>query len=197
MKKKLLVLVLIPLLSAFQCEEDEFTPDYRIENANLVEIRDNKSAFAVGDYLFIETTIDNSQITTDSRSISLKDFMNGDPLVLYYSLVLYRLDSENEEVPIFIESVQAPDGMIEYSSENPFFNILSFYNGSNDNFTSSLGIKLSEPGVYALKPDVIIGNGNKHAILFTLNGSATQGSLELTTSIANSDEDGIYRFVVE
>ncbi len=188
---------LVLFLSAFQCEDDPIEPDVLVENENLIRIADNKTTFSVGDFITIDTQIANRQLTEDRQEVLLSDYLIQENESLYFSLGFYRIDTSNERFPVIISEVSTEDGSIQFSDQNAFFTVESPLKESNDTFTSEIGIKLEAPGEYLLMPETARFPDNKHFILFDLYGLAALGSLQLNTSIANADEDGIYRFTVE
>ena len=197
MKRSVLYLFFIVLLSAFQCGDDTFEPDNLVENSDLVIVQDNKTSFEVGEYIFINTSIDNEQQTIDDRVIALKDFFTGGEHSLDYSLGLFRMNELNEKVPVFIENAQASEGTIEFNDQNPYFNIISPYDANSERFSSAVGVRLDLAGDYMLAPDAARFEDDVHFIYFDLSGLGSLGTLQLNTSILNADADGIYRFTVE
>ena len=195
MKKKILYFLLVVFLSAFQCEDDEYVPDNEIKNDDLIEIEDNRSSFLVEDYLFITTKVNNQQTTIDNKIVNLKDFIVDDEAFIVHGLALFMLSQENQEIPYIIEEVQELDGSVEFTGQDSFFYTKSFYNEADNDFFSKIGIKLSQPGTYLLKSSLF--RDNEYQIIFDLNGSASAGTLQLTTSILNADEEGVYQFTVE
>ncbi len=193
MRKKIVFYFgLVCLLSAFQCDE-EYTPDEVVENLNLIEIENSETSFSQGDYMFITTTISNQQITKGGQTINLRDYMFNDQSDLIYELEISKIGSNGEEMPYFITDGQEVEGTLLIQDQVSFFNVISPYNPVNANFSSKIGIKLTEVGNYALKT-AITKNG-VHIISFDTQSSL--GTLIMTTSIANSNEEGIYRFTVE
>ena len=80
-----------------------------------------------------------------------------------------------------------------HQDQDRFFYITSPYNETAAAFSSKIGIKLTEIGSYALKTSTI----KAHLYIMSFDTQSPSGSLLLTTNIANSDEEGIYRFTVE
>ena len=193
MRKKVgFYFALVCLLSAFQCDE-EYKPDEVVENLSLIEIEDNKSTFSVGDYFTITTTINNQQITKNGKTINVRDYMSTDQLGLDYSLEINRIGLNGEEIPVFVTTTEEIQGEIFIQDQSPFFNIISPYNETSASFSSKIGIKLTELGSYVLKTSII--KDNLYIVAF--DTQSPLGSLQLTTNISNSDEEGIYRFTVE
>lgn len=191
-KNLLLVLFTMPLLVAFQCDDD-FKPDEEVENLGLIEIEGNKTTFSVGDFIFINTTISNQQTTVDGKTINLKDYMFRDESDLYYDLQINKIGLNDEETSYFVTNVQEIEGTIFIQDQNPFFNIISPYSETNTSFSSKIGIELTEAGTYVLKTGVI--RNKTHIVSF--DSQSSLGTLLMTTNIANSDNEGIYRFTVE
>lgn len=191
-KNLLFVLCTMPLLVAFQCD-DEFKPDEEVENLGLVEIEDNKTVFSVGDYLVITTSINNQQMTTDGKTINLRDYMYSNELNLLFDMEISKIGSTGEEMPYFVTATEEIEGTILAQNQDQFFYITSPYNESTAAFASKIGIKLTEIGSYALKTSTI--KDNLYVISF--DATSSLGSILLTTNISNSNEEGIYRFSVE
>jgi len=168
-KKVVFYLALVCLLSAFQCD-DEYVPDEVVENLNLVKIEDNKTVFSVGDYLFISTSINNEQITTDGKTILIRDYMFADESDLFFDLEISKIASTGEETSYFVSDTDVIEGAIFTQDQGRFFNISSAYNEAAASFSSEIGIKLSETGSYALKTSTI--KDNIHIISFDTQSSS-------------------------
>jgi len=153
-KKIAFYVALVSLLSAFQCDDD-YMPDEVVENLGLIAIEDNKKVFSVGDYIFITTSIQNEQTTEAGNIINLRNYLFETETSLNYSLAIYTIASNNEEVPYLIENAQEINGAIEFNAETTFFNISSPYDETNTVFSSKIGVKLSQAGTYTLKTSTI------------------------------------------
>ena len=185
-------LALVCLLSAFQCDDD-YKPDEVVENLELVTVQDNKKEFSVGDYIFITSSISNEQITIDGKTINLRDYMSADETSLFFDLEISKVESNGLETSYFLTDAQEIEGTIFVQDQSPFFNIISPYNGTTATFSSKIGVKLTEPGTFALKTAII----KDRTYIISFDSQSALGTLQLNTNIANSDNDGIYRFTVE
>ena len=191
-KNLLLVLFTMPLLVAFQCDDD-FKPDEEVENLGLIEIEENKRTFSVGQSILINTTISNQQTTIDGKTINLNDYMFRDESDLSYDLQINKIGLNDEETPYFVTKVQEIEGSIFIQDQSPFFDIISPYSETNSSFSSKIRIELTEVGTYVLKTGVI--RNKTHIVSFDVRSNL--GTLLMTTNIANSDNEGVYTFTVE
>jgi len=119
--------------------------------------------------------------------------MSSNESNLFFDLLISKIESNGEEISYFIIDTEETEGMVFVQDQSPFFNIISPYHETNTSFSSKIGIKLSEKGTFALKTGVI---KNKSYII-AFDTQSTLGSIQMTTNIANSDAEGIYRFTVE
>lgn len=193
MKSKLiLVIFVIPFLFAFQCDDDDL-PHIAIHNLDLVSIENNQSLFSVGDYIYITTTIDNRQISNEGETVFLKDFLELGSSSIDFSLVLKKQNTDGTMEEVIIEEVQELEGSVSYGNEIPIMNISNTYDETSDTFHSKIGVRLLDEGTYSLKG----GLGFGYDFQFVIIRLSRHFSLTLKTSIMNSNEIGIYEFVVE
>ena len=192
-KNLVLVLITLPLLFAFQCDED-YNPDQEVENLGLIEIEGDNTLFSVGDFIFIKTSIGNEQVTKDEQTINLRDYLRVDVSDLNYDLQINKIGLDGEETSYVVTEIQEMEGAIFVQDQpGPFFNIISPYDETKASFFSRIGIKLLEPGAYVLKTTTI--KDRTHVISFDTQSSL--GTLQMITGIANSDTEGTFRFTVK
>ncbi len=187
------------LCASFCCnEEEDFTNQISIENNTLISIENNTNTFAIDDTIYIITTIENAQTTTDNQNVILSDYFYLDlpeSVVLGYNLNLYKdSDFGNKiAIPIDEEFIEILEGNIttDTSPNFPNLTITSIFNGTH--FKSKFGIQLKESGTFYLSKSQI---GNNTIPLTIFGGDYNKGLIDISTKIINADADGFYKFVV-
>ena len=186
----------LPLLLAFQCEDQIDTIKDSVEELNLINIEDNRSTFSVGDYIIINTEISNKQITIDDKEISLSEYLFNKSNPLYYYLILHKLSEDDTYEEVIIGETMEIIGGVNSSETNPYISIINFFDNEKNVFSSKIGIKLMDSGTYLLGGNIINTNSNDGKIVFDLYNGIDR-EVFFSTSIANSNIDKYYEFAVE
>ena len=90
----LLIMVVISLCASLCCpeEDDIFTNTEFVTNNGLIAVGNDESSFNVDDIIFIETSIENNQTTTNGNDINLSDLTYSEigQSRAFMNLVLYK-----------------------------------------------------------------------------------------------------------
>lgn len=192
-----LVMVVISLCASLCCQEEDdiFANTEFVTNNNLITVDNNASAFNVDDVIFIETSINNNQTTTNSDSINLSDFTYSEigQSRAFMNLTLYRESGFGSvvEIPLNESAIEVIDG--EVTTNGEFIQVSSLYDGSG--FRSRFGIKLLESGTYYLAGTGLLSSSGEGTITISI-GVSELGFVNIDSSIVNSDTQGRYTFTV-
>lgn len=143
MKKIVLLLAMIPFLFAFQCdpEPDPCGNYIEFEKSNLVTIENPQITYAVGDVLWLSSTVDRNQI--NSNTGDSVDLFESDEKLSYY-VDLIKNSNYNGYYQIYLNE----NTTLVESGEVNSNNIILTKEG--EQFKSKMGIKLLEPGIYTI-----------------------------------------------
>ncbi len=188
------------LCASFCCpEDDDVTNHISIENNSIISIENNANTFTIDDTIYIVTTIENVQTTTDNQNVVLSDYFYLDLLetvVLGYNLNLYKDSGFGNKIaiPIDQEFIEILEGNVitDTSLSFPNLAITSVFNGTH--FENKFGIQLKESGIFYLSKSQI---GNNTIPLTIFGGDYNKGLIDISTKIINADDDGFYKFIVD
>ncbi|GGI57449.1 hypothetical protein GCM10011444_17580 [Winogradskyella haliclonae] len=176
-------------------EEDSISQTLFVENDNLISVDNNQTSFNVGDSVFIETIIEDNQVTIENTNINLSDFTYAEIAEsrAFHQLILYKETAFQSvvEIPLNENSINITEGDVRLN--NQLIEVISIYDGNS--FRSKFSIQLLESGVYYLAgPELLFNNSNGET---TVNlGVYERGYVNITSRIVNSDEQGKYIFTV-
>ena len=177
--------------------EDEYNNEsFIIRNDSIISIQDNQSNFNIGDYIYIETTIDNQQQTVDDESIMLSDYDYGEVNQSGFrnNLSLYKITEYNTtvQIPLLNEHITAIEGDY-YLDENYNSTTIHFENYFDGNqYKSIIGIKLLESGTFYLANSYEYGD----TFVYIDGGTYENGYIQIKSKIVDSNEEGQYYFTV-
>jgi hypothetical protein len=141
MKKLATLFAFTPFLFAFQCdsESESCGTFFEFEKSNLVTIENPQETYAVGDVLWLSSTVDRHQINSNTGN-SIDLFESDDNLS--YSIEIKKASIYNGFDPIFLNenTTIVEVGAIDYNT------IILVKDG--EQFKSRIGIKLLEPGSF-------------------------------------------------
>ncbi len=190
-------IVITLCLTNTQCDEDDDTVFvvYDVVNNEIIQIEDQITTLNLGESIYIETTINNIQNTTNNVEVNLLDFVENEKI--YNSLVLYRLNNNTiERVPFDDLNINSIEGDVEIHANNsdnifPSFSITSTYNGTD--FKNKFGITPVEPGTYFIGPNDSLNEEGE--VNYTISNTP-ETTIYITSTIINSNNEGLYEFVV-
>ncbi|MDG1730430.1 MAG: hypothetical protein P8K68_01245 [Algibacter sp.] len=190
-----LILITISLCAGLCCppEEEYDYQSIEIKNNNLVQIENDKTTFQLNDTIYVNTIIDNNQITVDNKNIILSDFLNldTDPY-LYFNLTLYKKTRFGtlSKIAVTNSNIVVLNGL----AKNSYDEIIEVKNEYDSvNFTSKFGIKLLESGTYYLAPP----NFDYSEYLYINGISRDYDQITIFSKIKKSEDTGAYKFFVE
>ncbi|MBQ0768701.1 MAG: hypothetical protein KBT58_05375 [Bizionia sp.] len=190
-----ILLTTIALCVSLCCpEDDDYNGrNYTIENDNLLSVENNITTYNLGDTLYFETAISNTQNTTTNESISIIDFtQNGEPIT--YSLLVYKLNSYGnlDRLVLNEDSITAIEGsvLVIEDPNNPYLQLQTVL--TENSYKNKFGVTLLEPGTYYIGGDYNAYNGKIG--IYTYNEF---GSLNINTKIVNSNTEGLYVFTID
>lgn len=198
MKPFSLILMLLFSLCASLCcpdEEDFNAITQYVNNDEIISIENNLTLFNVGDIIFIETEINNQQVTTDGLDILLSDCTYSEigQSQAFYQLKLYKETAFNTvvEIPLNSESIEIIEGDVRLN--NTLIEVISLYDGNN--FKSKFGIRLLESGTFYISGPRLLFNDNDGKTNLQI-GVFERGYVDICSKIINSDTEGKYVFTV-
>ena len=195
MKRIHTLLGLFILLTAFQCEDDDFLPTTGVELPTMVSVANDQTVFAQDEFITINTVIPNEVTTTDGEMLSLKEYLDENEGELSYLLLVYKNQEGGDLQSVPISIATADTGVVSYDPSYPSMAISTVYNIDNNTFVSSVRFKVSEAGSYYLGGGHS-RNSNKEEILISAPHSSER-QLVLFSSIQNAGDNGLYGFIVE
>jgi len=149
--------------------------------------------------MFTESIVENTQTTIDNQNIILKNYFlyQDEPHVtLTHSLTLYKESSFGSltAIPISEEYLEFQEGKITTNNSSSYPNIQITSNLKGETFKTKFGIKLKERGTYYLSSTNY--NTQSNGLIQISGGDYSRGIIEIRTRIINSDDKGLYKFVV-
>lgn len=197
MKLTLIVsVVTISLCAGLCCPEEEYYPStyHSLENYNLVSIQNNVTNLTLGETIYIETRINNQQISSDNEPFLISDFQS-EAYPLRFHLSLYKLNPYGnfDPVNLNIDSLENIDGYTSiyenYGQSSIFVSTIL----ENEQYINTFGITVLETGTYYIgRENFDLNNGT-----FFIYTNNENGSVQITTEIVNANQQGLYEFIVE
>jgi len=190
----IIYLMSISLCASLCCpEEDDYFPvTITIENDFLIAIQNDQTEYALGDFIFIETIVDNQQQDTSDNPITLSDYDYAeiDQSRLEFGMSLYKLTGFDTlvKIPLLEEHLNIIEGTTELSQDNIGF--YGVYNGVN--YVNKTGIKLLEAGTYFIGASY----SNNTNVVTLWGGDYNTSWISIKSKIVNANEDGFFEFTV-
>ena len=180
------------------CPEEDDPIRISIENDSIISVANNQNTFALNDTLIIETTIENSQVSTDNQHITLTSYFyldSPESIFLTHNLQLYKESNFGTmvSIPLSSENMEVYEGRV-FTNDNtrfPNIEIRSPYTNQTA-FKNKFGIHLKESGVFYLSSTRLTNGG----VISISGGVYEKGLITINTHIINANTDGLYRFVV-
>jgi len=168
MKKIGILLFMFPFLIATQCDEDDRPCGNYLElqKPNLISIENLQPAYAVGDVLWLSSTVDRN-LNNGNTTIDLFAF---DTKLSYY-IDLQKSSAYNNYFYLYLNENTS---VVEQGEAESNTVILT---PDNDTFKSKFGIKLLESGTYTLTVyNIASYNPNRVGCNFTTHSLVTDFS---------------------
>ncbi|TYC14177.1 hypothetical protein ES677_06440 [Bizionia gelidisalsuginis] len=189
-----ILLTTIALCAGLCCpEEDDYNGhNYTVENDALLSVEGNVSTLNLGDTLYFETAISDTQSTTTNENISISDFtQSGEPIT--YSLLVYKLNSYGnfDRITLNDDSITTIEGSVFVVEDpnNPYLQLKTVL--TENTYKNKFGVTVLEAGTYYIGGDFNTYNGKIG--IYTTNEF---GTLNITTKIVNSNTEGRYIFTI-
>jgi len=166
-----------------------------LSNDTIITIDNNQNAFSVNDFIFIDTTIFNDQISETGEIIQLSDYDYGEINQSFYisHLSLYKLTDFGTvvKIPLLEEHINVIDGEVTLGAhtDGTTITVKSFFDGSQ--YRSKIGIQLLEAGNYYIT-DAFNNSGN---VIIT-GGDYNLSYIRINSKIVNANNEGEYEFTV-
>jgi hypothetical protein len=185
------------LCASLCCPEEDDPIQISIKNDSIISVANNQNTFALDDTLIIETTIENSQVSTDNQHITLTNYFyldSPESIFLIHNLQLYKESNFGNivSIPISSENIEVFEGSVlaDDNTRFPKLEIKNIYNQTA--LKSRFGIQLKERGVFYLSSTQLTNGG-----LISISGGVYEkGLITINTHIINANTNGLYRFVV-
>lgn len=143
MKKIILLLCVVPLLIAMQCDDDVPCGTLiEFEKNDLIALENQQATYEVGDTLWISSTVNRFQ--TNPNTNSTLDLFELDEKLAYY-IEIKKASAFNEFNYINLNE----NSTIVEEGESLFNTIILVKEG--EGFRSKIGIKLLETGTFTVK----------------------------------------------
>lgn len=189
-----IVLLSVSLCASLCCSEDDdyITPRLNIDNDTIITVQNNQNTFTVNDYLYINTTIFNSQVTNNGSNVQLSNYDYGEVNQSFYhsNLALYKRTNFGTvvKIPLLPEhiSIITGDAILENDSR---ITLRSYFDGAQ--YRSAFGIQLLEAGNYFIAD----AYSNSEQVLFN-GGDYNLSYVTIASKIVNSNTNGEYEFTV-
>lgn len=177
--------------------EDDLGENFSVENNNLISIENNTNGFNINDIITIKTVISNEQTTLNGELINLSDLFYSDILnesFLQHSLTLYKETGFGtlSKIAVTNQNIETTEGLIE--SFNDVLQVRNTYDATTNTFRSKFSITLKEEGTFYISSDRF--NFEDFRAITIYGGVVELGVVSITTSIANAEDNGGYKFVV-
>ncbi len=195
--KKIIICVLIAnVLMATQCYDDDevnFSSTI-VENPDLLMVENNENTFVVGDFITIQTVIEDAQRDINENELLISDFIsNLSTQEIEYGLDLYKMNAYGEYDRINLtdseENLVAQMGEVQVEFGRLFITSVL----ENDSvFRSSISLKLLATGRYQLRRGGVYYNNN----FIEIEQTNFDEYLLIRTSIQGDNEEGFYEFEV-
>ncbi|TYB76630.1 hypothetical protein ES676_04610 [Bizionia saleffrena] len=189
-----ILLTTIALCAGLCCpEEDDYNGhNYTVENDALLSVEGNVSTLNLGDTLYFETAISDTQSKTTNENISISDFtQSGEPIT--YSLLVYKLNSYGnfDRITLNDDSITTIEGSVFVVEDpnNPYLQLKTVL--TENTYKNKFGVTVLEAGTYYIGGDYNTYNGKIG--IYTTNEF---GTLNITTKIVNSNTEGRYIFTI-
>jgi len=187
------IMLSISLCASLCCsgEDDYYAPTIDITNDTIITVENNQNTFAIDDFIVIDATIFDNQVTESGAIVELSNYDYGEINQSFYQhdLALYKYTNFGTvvKIPLLIEHLNVING--EIIINNTTISIRSFFDGAQ--YRSTFGIQLLEAGEY------FIADAHNDLNSVEINGGDSNlGFVKIRSKIVNSNTDGRYEFTV-
>lgn len=198
MLKNLYISLIILSASPFQCSSiDDFSKTTTIvEEPNLVKVEDNKVEFSINDDIIINTIIPDNVISNDGKKLLLSGYLAELQETISLWLYIYTDGENNDLKGVSITEADAEVGEILCEGLDYGMYISTVFDETKNTFVSRIKLKLTEPGTYYLGGGYYDSYKDNQSIRIFIR-SILNEEVIINTSIKNSNEKGLYKFVVK
>ncbi|RZT00120.1 hypothetical protein [Aquimarina brevivitae] len=131
------------------CDTSENADVYYVTNNDIITVENETTEFALDESIYVITTVNDQQTTTNEKNITLSEFTYGEDFEnFYHTLALYKKTGFGtlSKINLTENAIEVLEGEVSVSQGNLF--VQNFYRDSA--FRSKIGIKLLESGDYVL-----------------------------------------------
>ncbi len=203
MKKKILLILILPLIVATQCSEDDACVGIQEFGGYNIIVENTQTVYDLNETIWLNATVSSSLFNDCTQS----DEISTDATLFIDSIFIVKLISSDTEINSEITSVNA---IFDIGSEFNFsvcsnsINITPVISDDEQEFKYRLGIEIAEPGDYC----IVSGLGRSTTINEGLitniaiydaynNGDATLKFDDCDLTYTRTLEDALYFFTIE
>ena len=190
-----IALITISLCAGLCCppEEDGDYESFEVQKDHLITIENDQNVYQLDDTIYINTLVNNNQVSVDEKNIFVTDFtdLDNDPYI-NYNIVLYKETNFGTlaKIEVTNDNIIVTEGLVQ-NVYDEIIEVKSSYNGTN--FKSRFGIKLLETGTYYLASP----NFDYTQAIYIQASFSYDKYLTIISKIKDSDEKGAFKFIVE